>query len=226
MFLGVCDAFCWLSSIYIFDKLWNFDLSNINVMREACLYNNWSFVPIFLKIYRALMRWTYWKFFWGGVGDESPQWGYSPRMRSGGLGDEGFLPNYFGWEFILFIKKHFYGGALTSHFMEEHSSPTSIFPVFMMTSSNGNMFRVTVFCGGIHRWLRGIHLSPVNSPHTDQWRGALMFSLIYAWTNACVNNQDACDLRRHRSRNDVTVMWCRIVIQWSGQSWDLSAFNA
>ena len=32
--------------------------------------------------------------------------------------------------------------------MEEHSSPTSIFPVFMMTSSNGNMFRVTCFCTG------------------------------------------------------------------------------
>ena len=31
-------------------------------MREACLYNNWSFVPIFLKIYRALMRWTPWSF--------------------------------------------------------------------------------------------------------------------------------------------------------------------
>ena len=32
--------------------------------------------------------------------------------------------------------------------MEEHSSPTSIFPVFMLTSSNGNMFRVTGFCAG------------------------------------------------------------------------------
>ena len=63
-------------------------------------------------------------------------------------GDEGSLPNSFGGEFILFIKTHFYGGALTSHFMEEHSSPTSIFPVFMMTSSNVNMFRVTGFFAG------------------------------------------------------------------------------
>ena len=32
-------------------------------------------------------------------------------------------------------------------------------------------------------WLfvRGIHRSPVNSPHKGQWRGALMFSLICAW---------------------------------------------
>ena len=86
--------------------------------------------------------------FFGGGGDESPRWGHSPRMRSGGSGDEGSLPNSFGLEFILFIKTHFYGGALTSHFMEEHSSPTSIFPASMMTSSNGNMFRVTGFCAG------------------------------------------------------------------------------
>ena len=29
-------------------------------------------------------------------------------------------------------------------------------------------------------FLRGIHRSPVNSPHKDQWRGALMFSMICA----------------------------------------------
>ena len=28
-------------------------------------------------------------------------------------------------------------------------------------------------------FMRGIHRSPVNSPHKGQWRGALMFSLIY-----------------------------------------------
>ena len=37
--------------------------------------------------------------------------------------------------------------------------------------------------------LWGIHRSPVNSPYKGQWRGALMFSLIWAWTNGCVNNQ-------------------------------------
>ena len=29
----------------------------------------------------------------------------------------------------------------------------------------------------------GTHRSPVNSPHKGQWHGALMFSLICAWTN-------------------------------------------
>ena len=216
MFLGVSDAFCWMSNIPIFDQLLNFDLSDIGIMREACLYNNWSFVPIFLKIYRALMRWTRLSFFWGGGGDESPRWGHSPRMRSGESRDEGSLPNSFGWEFILLIKTNFYGGALTSHFMEEHSSPTSIFPVFMMMSSNGNMFRVTGFCAGNSPVTAGN--SPVNFPRTHQWRGALMFSLICAWTNGWVNNQGADYLRRHRAHYDVTVMCGRIVIQWSGQA--------
>ena len=53
---------------------------------------------------------------------------------------------------------------------------------------------------------RGIHWSPVNSPHKGQWRGALMFSLICAWINGWVNNREAGNLRRHRAHYDVTVM--------------------
>ena len=53
------------------------------------------------------------------------------------------------------------------------------FIVIMMTSSNGDIFRITV---------RGIHRSPVNFPHKGLWRGALMFSLICAWINDWVNN--------------------------------------
>ena len=75
-------------------------------------------------------------------------------------------------------------------------------------------------------FVRGIHRSPGNSTHKGHWRGALMFSLICAWPSGWVNNQDAGDLRRHGAHYDVTVMGCRIVIQWSGQPWDLSAFNA
>ena len=40
-------------------------------------------------------------------------------------------------------------------------------------------------------FVRGIHRSPVNSPHKGQWRGALMFSLICAWTNGWANNRNA-----------------------------------
>ena len=55
-------------------------------------------------------------------------------------------------------------------------------------------------------FVRGIHRSPVNSPHKGQWRGALMFSLICAWINCWVNNREAVDLRRHRAHYDVIVM--------------------
>ena len=55
-------------------------------------------------------------------------------------------------------------------------------------------------------FVRGIHRSPVNSPHKGQWRGALMFSLICAWINAWVNNREAGDLGRHRARYDVIAM--------------------
>ena len=53
---------------------------------------------------------------------------------------------------------------------------------------------------------RGIHRSPVNSPHKGQWRGALMFSFICARISGWVNNGKAVDLRRHRVHYDVTVM--------------------
>ena len=52
----------------------------------------------------------------------------------------------------------------------------------------------------------GIHRSPVNSPHKGQWRGAVVFSLICAWTNGWVNNCDPGGLRCHRSHYDVTVI--------------------
>ena len=59
-------------------------------------------------------------------------------------------------------------------------------------------------------FVRGIHRSPVNSPHKGQWRGALMFSLICVWINDWVNNCEAGDLRRYRAHYDVIV----IAITW------------
>ena len=58
--------------------------------------------------------------------------------------------------------------------------------------------------------VRGIHRSPVNSPHKDQWRGALMFSFICASINGWVNNREADDLRRHLAHCDVSVMLLHI----------------
>ena len=55
-------------------------------------------------------------------------------------------------------------------------------------------------------FVRGIHRSPVNSPHKGQWRRALMFSLICVWINGWVNNSEAGDLGRYHAHYDVTVM--------------------
>ena len=55
-------------------------------------------------------------------------------------------------------------------------------------------------------FVRGIHRSPVNSPHKGQWHGALMFSFICVWINGLANNGEAGDLRRYCAHYDVTVM--------------------
>ena len=60
----------------------------------------------------------------------------------------------------------------------------------------------------LHYWpfVRGIHRSPVNSPHKGQWSRALMFSLICAWTNDWVYICEAGDLRRHCAYYAIIVM--------------------
>ena len=60
-------------------------------------------------------------------------------------------------------------------------------------------------------FVRGIHQSPVNSPHKGQWRGALMLTLICARINGSVYNREAGDLRRNRVHYDVMVMRCIFV---------------
>ena len=69
-----------------------------------------------------------------------------------------------------------------------------------MTSSNGDIFRVTGhLCGEFTgpRWI----------PRTrGQWRGALKFSLICVWINGWVNNREAGDLRRHHGHYDAIIM--------------------
>ena len=59
-----------------------------------------------------------------------------------------------------------------------------------MTSSNGNIVRVTGH-------LCGEFTGP---------RGVLMCSLMRAWINGWVNNREAVDVSRHRAHYDVTVM--------------------
>ena len=63
-------------------------------------------------------------------------------------------------------------------------------------------------------FVRGIHRSPVNSPHKVQWRRALNVSLIYTWINDWVNNCEAGDLRRYRAHYDVIVMHIKHSNTW------------
>ena len=55
-------------------------------------------------------------------------------------------------------------------------------------------------------FVQGIPRSPVNSPHKGQWRGALAFCLICARIIDWVNNREACDLGRHPTHYDITVI--------------------
>ena len=80
------------------------------------------------------------------------------------------------------------------------------FPLFFsgpsrgtMTSSDGNIFRVTGLLWGEstgHRWISLTKASDT----------ILMFSLICAWANGWANNRDAGNLRSHGAHYDVTVM--------------------
>ena len=75
--------------------------------------------------------------------------------------------------------------------------------VFMMTSSNGNVFRVTgPLCGEFigHRWI----------PRTKGSDKELWCFLWSApWIHGWVNNREAGDLRHQRSHYDVMVMYYR-----------------
>ena len=67
--------------------------------------------------------------------------------------------------------------------------------ISMMTSSNGNIFRVTGPLCGNHRWI------PRAKADAELW--CFLWS---AWMNDWVNNREAGDLSRHRANYDVTVM--------------------
>ena len=82
----------------------------------------------------------------------------------------------------------------------------------MMTSSNGNIFRVTLY--------EGIHRSPVNSPHKGQWCGALMFSLICAKINPlCGEFTDEFPSQRPVTRCFDVFFDLRLNKRLSKQSW-------
>ena len=68
-------------------------------------------------------------------------------------------------------------------------------------------------------FVRGIHRSPVNSPHKGQLRGALMFSFTCVWMNGLVNNRKAGDLRRYRAHYDVILMQALTLVEYIWWFW-------
>ena len=75
----------------------------------------------------------------------------------------------------------------------------------MESHDDGNMIKWQHF-PRYWPFVRGIQLSPVNSPHKAQWTRALMIPLICVWINGRANNREAGDLRRYRVHYDVIVM--------------------
>ena len=82
---------------------------------------------------------------------------------------------------------------------------TNYFSVVCAFLANGDVIKWKHF-PRYWPFVRGIHWSPMNSPHKGQWGGPVMCSLICAWTNGWVNNRDAGDLRRNHAHYDAIVM--------------------
>ena len=92
-------------------------------------------------------------------------------------------------------------------------------PIWLMQHKRETMCRTMEFPWWRHQmenfprywpFVRGIHRSPVKSPHNGQWCGALMFSLICAWIHGWVNNRHCIaifilDLYNWFSRIFITV---------------------
>ena len=106
-------------------------------------------------------------------------------------------------ESLSYLLKHIsMGGALTSYFMEEHSSPTYIFPVFMMTSSNGNMFRVTGFCAGNSPATGG------NSPVTGEFSHRPVTRSFDVFFDLRLNKQLSIQSRSRWFEMPLRSLWC------------------
>ena len=123
-------------------------------MREACLCSNWSFVPMFVKIYRALMRWTPWSFF-GEVAVMSPhdggthlQWGVEGRgMRA--------LSQILSDESLSYSLKHISTGEHSLHISWRNTHLLHLNFLFSWWRHQMETCSASLaFVRGIHRWLR------------------------------------------------------------------------
>ena len=88
--------------------------------------------------------------------------------------------------------------------MPMHEIAAQLRSVWHLDTHYNNVTRTPQRHGDVIKWkhfprnwpfVRGIHRSPVSSPHKGQWRVALMFSLICVSINDWVNNREVGDLR-------------------------------
>ena len=69
------------------------------------------------------------------------------------------------------------GAFIDAFLLKTHTTNNYVYYYFSLYTSHGDVIKWKHFP---RSWpfVRGIHRSPVNSPHESQWRRALMFSLI------------------------------------------------
>ena len=120
--------------------------------------------------------------------------------------------NYLNQRWPGLLTNIYVSPILNQYHIPNYCRPNLVWTVWSKIS---RLIKLPYYMGMMIKWkhiprywpfVRGIHRSPVNSPHKGQWRGALMFSLICARTNGWVNNRGAGDLRHHRTHYDVIVM--------------------
>ena len=97
------------------------------------------------------------------------------------------------------VTSFLYITTIMSYIPVSGDNSESKYYIIMMTSSNGNIFRVTGrLCGEF----------PTQRPMTRSFD----VSLICAWKSRWVNNGKAGDLRRYRAHSDVIVMVILLMI--------------
>ena len=156
------------------------------------------------------MRWTPWSFFVGEVavmsrhnGGTHLEWGVEDWGMRG-------LSQILSGESLSYSLRHISTGEHSLHISWRSTHLLHLYFLFSWWRNQMETYSASLV------YVRGIHRC------TELW----CFFPICAWTNGWVNDRNAGYLRRYRAHYDVTLMWCRIVMQWPGQPWVLLAFNA
>ena len=132
-----------------------------------------------------------------------------------------FIFHYISWKKHIYRRQQYFPQNKDSHtnLMSEHkvwahlqNRSTDMNDLYLMMERQAGVPLNHHYHDDIIKWkhfpcnwpfVRGIHQPPVDSPHKGQWREALMFSLICAWTNGWANNQDVGDFRCHSTHYDI-----------------------